>query len=261
MLLLKPTSGEIWFEGKDISKLPRRRIKAFRKDMQMVFQDPFGSLNPRMNVLNLVGRPMEIHHLISSRDEKTSKVDELLNLVGLKSEHMGRYPHELSGGQRQRIAVARAVATNPKFMVLDEPTSALDLSVQAQVLNLLQDLRDKFELTYLFISHDLSVIRQMSNRVSVMYAGRIVELATADEIFSSPLHPYTQGLFSSIPVLDPKSRGRRFILKGETPDLAKPPPGCRFHPRCPKAKPECCAEEPSLLDMGNEHYVRCHLFS
>lgn len=258
LLLLEPTSGEIYFEGKDITKLRKQEIKAFRKDAQIVYQDPFGSLNPRMSTLNIIGRPMRIHGLTSSRQETIKKVQELLKVVGLKPEHAGRYPHQFSGGQRQRIAIARALAVDPKFVVLDEPTSALDLSVQAQVLNLLMDLRDKFGLTYLFISHDLSVIKYMSNRISVMYAGKIVEVATTKQIFDLPLHPYTQGLFSAIPVPDPTLKRKRIILKGEIPNPSNPPSGCRFHPRCPKAKAKCSSEEPKLRDIGNGHHVRCH---
>jgi oligopeptide/dipeptide ABC transporter ATP-binding protein len=259
LLLVEPTSGEIYFEGRCITEARKHEIKGLRKDMQIVFQDPFGSLSPRMNVLTIVGRPMNIHGQASSRQETLSKVQELLTLVGLKPEHAYRYPHQFSGGQRQRIAIARALAVNPRFIVLDEPTSALDLSVQAQILNLLLDLKDDFELTYLFISHDLSVIKYLSDRVTVMYAGRIVEAAKTEQLFDSPLHPYTQGLFSAVPIPDPTWKRKHIRLRGEVPNPTSPPSGCRFHPRCPMVTDQCADEAPELCDVGNGHYVCCHL--
>lgn len=259
LLLHKPTSGEIFFEGKSINRLGKHETKAMRRDMQIVFQDPFGSLNPRMSVLDIVGRPLKIHGLSSSKQETSKRVQEVLSFVGLKPEHIGRFPHQFSGGQRQRIAIARAIVVRPKFVVLDEPTSALDLSVQAQVLNLLSDLKKELDLTYMFISHDLSIIKYMSDRVSVMYAGKIVEEAQAEAIFESPLHPYTQGLFTSIPVPDPTYKRKRIILKGEVPNPANPPGGCRFHPRCPKARNVCSKQEPELVELEKDHYVSCYV--
>ena len=259
LLLLKPTAGEIRFEGHVITKLNKHEIKPLRRRMQIVFQDPFGSLNPRMTVSDIIGRPMEIHGLVK-QGEKGEKVIELLKLVGLNPDHLYRFPHEFSGGQRQRIAIARALALYPEFLVLDEPTSSLDVSVQAQILNLLKDLQVKFGLTYLFISHNLSMIRHMSDRIAVMYLGKIVEMAEAEDMFREQLHPYTRALFSAIPLPDPKFRRSRIVLKGDVPSPINPPSGCRFHPRCQDAGIQCKEDEPELIDLGNGHHVCCHLF-
>ncbi len=254
--LLDPTDGQILFDGKDLMMLNNRDMRKMRKDMQMVFQDPFSSLNPVMTVGEIVGRPLMIHGL-AGRDEKDMLVSEMLEKVGLSPDHIDRFPHEFSGGQRQRVAVARALIVNPRFLVLDEPTSALDVSVQGQVLNLLKELRREYRATCLFVSHNLSVIRYMSDTISVMYVGKIVESGPKG-VFDDPTHPYSNALFSAIPVPDPKAKTRRFVLSGDVPSPVNPPTGCRFHPRCPDAKNRCKKEEPELLDLGNEHFVACH---
>ncbi len=256
--LILPTSGTVLFDGKDIFKLTKGELKEFRRRTAMVFQDPFASLNPRMLVADIVGEPLVIHGIAYGED-KDEIVQGLLEKVGLKEEHMYRYPHEFSGGQRQRIAIARALAADPEFIVLDEPTSALDVSVQAKILNLLNRLKEELGLTYLFISHDLNVIRHISDGVGVMYLGKLVEKGTNEEIFSRPLHPYTAALLTASPRPDPRSRNRkRFFLAGEVPSAINPPSGCRFHPRCPFAKPMCSSQEPPLEDAGNGHLVACH---
>jgi len=255
--LIEPTGGRILFEGEDLLALGRKEMRHRRRDMQMVFQDPFSSLNPRLNVFNLVAEPLRAQtHLRGEALEEG--VLEPLNRVGLKEEHLYRYPHEFSGGQCQRIAVARALALNPKFMIWDEPTSALDVSVQAQILNLLQEVQREFGLTYLFISHDLSVVEHISDRIAVMYVGKIVELSTSEEIFGRAYHPYTVALLSSTPIADPDSRRARVVLEGGVPSPVNPPSGCRFHPRCPKANSICSQVEPELVDIGGGHLVACH---
>ncbi|MGB3906596.1 MAG: oligopeptide/dipeptide ABC transporter ATP-binding protein [Anaerolineae bacterium] len=255
--LIEPTGGRILFEGEDLLSLGGKELHRRRRDMQMVFQDPFSSLNPRLNVFNLVAEPLRAQtHLRGEALEE--RVLEPLNRVGLKEEHLYRYPHEFSGGQCQRIAVARALTLNPKFIIWDEPTSALDVSVQAQILNLLQQVQREFGLTYLFISHDLSVVEHISDRIAVMYVGKIVELSTAEEIFGEAYHPYTVALLSSTPIADPDSRRARIVLEGGVPSPANPPSGCRFHPRCPKANSTCSQLEPELVDIGGGHLVACH---
>ncbi len=257
--LIKPTSGEIYFDGKNVLKLRGKALKRFRREANIVFQDPYTSLDPRMTVFNIIMEPLRIHKI--SVPDPEEFVIKLLYEVGLNETHLYRYPHEFSGGQRQRIAIARILALRPKFIVLDEPTSALDVSVQAQILNLLKDLQRKYNLTYLFISHNLGVVKYMSNRIAVMYLGKIVELAPAKELFENPLHPYTKALFSSIPIPDPEIAKKRARLKivGEPPSPINPPPGCRFHPRCPYASDVCRTKEPELVEVGREHYVSCWL--
>ncbi len=260
LLLYPPTAGRIEFAGQDIRQLKGQSLLNMRREMQMIFQDPYGSLNPRWTVNSIVGEPLRVHGLASGK-ACTERVQELLQLVGLNPLFINRYPHEFSGGQRQRIGVARALASNPKFIVCDEPISALDVSIQAQVVNLLEDLQERLGLTYLFIAHDLSMVRHICNRVAVMYLGKIVELGPRDEVYDHPLHPYTQALLSAVPVPDPKieRQRRRIILTGDVPNPAEPPPGCRFHTRCPVGEQRCCEENPLWRDMGNGHYVACHL--
>jgi len=269
--LLEPTSGHIYFDTPgevkvrtgekerryDLATFKGRRLKDMRKRMQIVFQDPSSSLNPRMLIKDTVGEPLKVHGLARGL-ELRERVLELLNRVGLTSDHLFRYPHEFSGGQRQRIAIARALATDPEFIVLDEPTSALDVSVQAQILNLLQDLQKQFGLTYLFITHHLLVVEYISQRIAVMYLGRIVELADTRELFENPLHPYTQALLSAIPIPDPEVRSHRTILKGDVPSPIDPPSGCVFRTRCFMAARECKERIPDLVSLGGEHYVACH---
>ena len=257
--LIEPDAGKILFEGKDLAKVKGKKLREMRKDMQMVFQDPNSSLDPRFTVKNIIGEPFSNFTNIKG-EELVKRILELLNLVGLKKEHLYRYPHEFSGGQRQRIAVARAIALDPKFIVLDEPTSALDVSVQAKILNLFQDLQEKFDLSYLFITHDLSVAKHMADNIGVMYVGKLVETSATEPLFEEPLHPYTQALLSAIPVADPEYKVERIILKGDVPSPANPPSGCRFHPRCPKAMEICSKEEPELKKVGDGRLVACHLY-
>jgi len=255
--LIEPTEGEIIFENRNINKLSREELRKLRKDMQIIFQDPYASLNPRMTIGDIISEPMLIHDLARGK-EREERVRELLRIVGLNEQHIRRYPHEFSGGQRQRIGIARALAMNPKFVICDEPVSALDVSIQAQVINLLKDLQNRFNLTYLFIAHDLSVVRYISNRIAVMYVGKIVELASYEKICSSPKHPYTEALLSAVPVPNPEIRRERIILKGDVASPINPPSGCRFHPRCPYVIQRCREEEPVLVDVGAGHYVACH---
>jgi len=257
--LIEPTEGKVIFKDKNVGDLSNEELHEMRRNMQIIFQDPYGSLNPRMTVRDIVGRSLSVYNLVQGEKQKEKRVGELLEVVGLKKEYMRRYPHEFSGGQRQRIGIARALALNPEFVVCDEPVSALDVSIQAQVINLLKELQEKFNLTYLFISHDLSVVRYISDKVAVMYLGKIVELANWDGIYSSPLHPYTQALLSATPIPDTRVRRERIILQGDVPSPINPPSGCRFHPRCPYAKPECSQSEPELKNVGGGHYVACHL--
>ena len=255
--LINPTSGTIMFEGNDITHLKQKQLADVRKKMMIIYQDPYGSLDPRMTIGGAIAEPMEVHKLTKTKEEKENKIIELMDDVGLTQDQINRYPHEFSGGQRQRIGIARALATNPTFIVADEPVSALDVSIQAQIINLLRDLQKDFGLTMLFITHDLSVIKHISDRVIVMYAGKIVEVAMKQDLFREPVHPYTRALLSAIPVPDPDHQSRFIPLSGEVPSLIKPPPGCRFHPRCSEAHPECCSCEPSLVEVKKDHFVSC----
>jgi oligopeptide transport system ATP-binding protein len=257
--LLPATRGEIRFEGQNVLAMGRGDLRRLRRSMQIIFQDPFASLNPRMTIGDIVAEPLEIHGITKGK-ETERRVRELLELVGLQPYHANRYPHEFSGGQRQRVGVARALAVNPKFIVCDEPVSALDVSIQAQVINLLEDLQEKFRLTYLFIAHDLSVVRHISSRVAVMYVGKIVELADREALYQNPLHPYTQALLSAIPIPDPalEKRRKRVVLTGDIPSPVNPPSGCRFHTRCPIAFDRCVAEEPPLREYQPGHFAACH---
>ncbi len=255
--LEEPTAGEVWFDGDNILAYEREQLRALRQKMQIIFQDPFSSLNPRKPVASIIGEPLLIHGM-KSRRERDARVLELLRVVGLRQEHMRRYPHMFSGGQRQRIGVARALALNPQLVVCDEAVSALDVSIQAQVLNLLKDLQEDLGLTYLFISHDLHVVEHISDRVAVMYLGKIVEIAASETIYAQPLHPYTQALLSASPMPDPTHRRKRIILKGDVPSPINPPPGCRFHTRCPFAEAICAEKEPALREVNPGHQAACH---
>ncbi len=257
--LLEPTAGEVDFEGKDIFKLSKEELRKSRRNIQIIFQDPFGSLNPRMTVGDIVGESLTIHKIVKNKKEKEERVKDLLETVGLNAGHIRRYPHEFSGGQRQRIGIARALALNPKLVICDEAVSALDVSIQAQVINLLEDLQEKFKLTYLFIAHDLSVVKHISDRVAVMYLGKIVELTSTYELYNNPQHPYTEALLSAVPIPDPTLKRQRIVLEGDVPSPFNPPKGCRFHPRCKYAIPICSQEEPELIDINGGHYVACHL--
>jgi oligopeptide/dipeptide ABC transporter ATP-binding protein len=254
--LEEPTRGDILFEGKSILGYDSKQMRALRREMQIIFQDPFSSLNPRKSVAHIVGEPLFVHGM-TDRHEREVRVLELLQVVGLMREHMRRYPHQFSGGQRQRIGVARALALNPKLIICDEPVSALDVSIRGQVINLLQDLQKEFGLTYLFISHDLSVVEHISDRVAVMYLGKLVELADSETLYKIPFHPYTQALLSAAPVPDPKRKRKRIILSGDVPSPIHPPSGCRFHTRCPYAKDICRQQEPPLRDVRENHFAAC----
>lgn len=258
--LYEPTDGELFFNGVNIYNLSTKDLGYARQDFQIIFQDPYASLNPRMTVEEIVAEPLEIHNIFKNKKDQQERVYELLELVGLNKEHALRFPHEFSGGQRQRVGIARALALNPKFIVCDEPISALDVSIQAQVVNLLKDLQDKLGLTYLFIAHDLSMVRYISDRVAVMYLGNLVELADAEELYENPIHPYTTALLSAIPIPDPKSqkKSERIILKGDVPSPIDPPPGCRFAGRCDYVIDECLSVTPELKEIKPKHFVACH---
>jgi len=258
----EPTGGEVWFDDRDmgrvnVAELDKQGLKALRRNTQMIFQDPYSSLNPRMTLLQIVGESLFVNK-VARGHELQDRVAELLKVVGLRPEYMTRYPHAFSGGQRQRIGVARALALNPQLVICDEPVSALDVSIQAQTLNLLQDLQEEFDLTYLFISHDLSVVEHISDRVAVMYVGKLVEHAGTEELFTTPLHPYTEALMSSVPKPDPRWRTEPIVLPGDVADPANPPPGCYFHPRCSYAKDICAKEAPQLQELKTDHFVACH---
>jgi len=257
--LLEPTAGEVDFEGKDFFKLNKEELRKARRNIQIIFQDPFGSLNPRMTVGDIVGESLIIHKIAKNKKEKEERVKDLLETVGLNAGHVRRYPHEFSGGQRQRIGIARSLALNPKLVICDEPVSALDVSIQAQVINLLEDLQEEFKLTYLFIAHDLSVVKHISDRVAVMYLGKIVELTSTNELYDNSQHPYTEALLSAVPIPDPTLERKRVVLEGDVPSPFNPPEGCRFHPRCKYSKPICSQEEPELININDGHYVACHL--
>jgi peptide/nickel transport system ATP-binding protein/oligopeptide transport system ATP-binding protein len=255
--LINPTAGSIYFDGHDITHLKPKQMSEYRRKMMIIYQDPYGSLDPRMTIGAAIAEPIEVHKLASTKEEKENRIVEIMEKVGLTPDQINRYPHEFSGGQRQRIGIARALATNPTFIVADEPVSALDVSIQAQIINLLKDLQKDFGLTLLFITHDLSVIKHTSDRIAVMYAGKLVELASKQDLFREPLHPYTRALLSAIPVPDPDYQTKYIPLTGEVPSLIHPPPGCRFHPRCTEAKPECSKVEPELREVKKDHFVAC----
>ncbi len=261
--LYRPTAGDVYFEDKNLTKLKGNELRRMRRRMQMIFQDPYASLNPRMTVGNIISEPLEVHNIMPNKRERREFVQQLLEIVGLNPYFINRYPHEFSGGQRQRIGIARALAVQPDFIVCDEPISALDVSIQAQIINLLEELQDEFSLTYLFIAHDLSVVRHISDRIAVMYLGKIVELADRDELYENPLHPYSEALLSAVPIPDPvvEENRRRIILKGDVPSPANPPQGCNFCTRCPRKIDICETVEPEWVDMGNGHWVACHLAS
>ena len=255
--ILVPDSGEVWFDGKDISKYTEKEMRPLRKDIQMIFQDPYGALNPRIKIQDQIGEPLLIHTNMSA-GERLKKVHELLEIVGMNPMHGERYPHEFSGGQLQRVGIARALTVNPKLIIADEPVSALDVSIQAQVLNLMQDLQEQYKLTYLFISHDLSVVEMISDRIGVMYLGTIVETAPKADLYAHPEHPYTQALLSAVPIADPTREQKRIILKGDLPSPVNPPKGCLFHTRCPYCTEKCKTERPEFKEISKGHFVKCH---
>jgi len=258
--LYEPTNGQVKFDGQNIYDLRGSKLKALRRNMQMIFQDPYASLNPRMTVTDIIGEALDVHKLVASRAERKKRVEELLDLVGLNPDHATRYPHEFSGGQRQRIGIARALAVDPKFIVADEPISALDVSIQAQVVNLMMRLQKQFGLTYLFIAHDLAMVKHISDRVAVMYLGKMVELTTSEELYANPMHPYTKALLSAIPIPDPEVEAtrERIVLKGDIPSPIHPPSGCHFRTRCPAATEKCAKEAPPFVEMKSGHWVACH---
>ncbi len=256
--LIEPSSGEVWFKGADVTRMDGEALRALRRDMQIIFQDPYASLNPRLKVGAIIGEALTIHRLASSPRALEERVVQLLERVGLQADHIHRFPHEFSGGQRQRIGIARALAVDPKLIVCDEPVSALDVSIQAQVINLLEDLQEEFGLTYLFIAHDLSVVEHISTRVAVMYLGRVVEIAPSRDLYDNPLHPYTEALLSAVPIPDPTVKRTRIMLQGDVPNPIRPPSGCHFHTRCPIAKPDCAQRVPELRESNPGHWVSCH---
>ncbi len=257
--LYKPTDGQIIFDGKEIKT--KQDLQEFRTKAAMVFQDPYSSLDPRMTVADIIAEPLDVHHLYTDKDDRMTKIHDLMKLVGLSSEHARRYAHEFSGGQRQRIGIARSLAVNPQFIVCDEPVSALDVSIQAQVINMFQELQEKMGLTYLFIAHDLLVVKHISNRIAVMYLGKLVEVAEADEIYNNPIHPYSESLLSAVPIPDPKTAraSNRIVLSGDIPSPLNAPSGCPFRTRCPYSKDICSQSMPELRDRGGEHFVACHI--
>ncbi|MBU8596456.1 peptide ABC transporter substrate-binding protein [Shouchella clausii] len=259
--LLDPTEGEVYFNGEQISNLSNRKMRPYRRDMQMVFQDPYASLNPRMTIGELLEEPLLVHKTMNTKADRKKRAEELLETVGLPKSSYNKYPHEFSGGQRQRVGIARALSTKPKLIIGDEPVSALDVSIQSQVLNLMKDLQDEFQLTYLFIAHDLSVVKHISDRVAVMYLGRIVEIAQKDSLYETPLHPYTEALISAVPSTDVTVKKEKISLKGELPSPANPPKGCAFHTRCPHAYERCKHERPEMTEQKAGHFVACHLYT
>ncbi|MDF2669560.1 MAG: peptide transporter ATP-binding protein [Paenibacillus sp.] len=258
--LYEPTAGSVNFNGTNIYSLTGSKMKALRREMQMIFQDPYASLNPRMTISDIIGEALDVHKLVHSKAERKHRIEELLDLVGLNPDHVTRYPHEFSGGQRQRIGIARALAVDPKFIICDEPISALDVSIQAQVVNLLQELQRKMGLTYLFIAHDLSMVKHISDRVAVMYLGKVVEIADSGELYENPTHPYTKALLSAIPIPDPEieQTRERIVLKGDLPSPVNPPSGCHFRTRCPLASEKCISVEPPLVETRPGHWTACH---
>ncbi len=257
--LIKPTSGSVRFDGTELTELGRRQLRPLRREMQMIFQDPYASLNPRKRIGQIVGDPLKLHG-VASGDELKQRVQTLLDRVGLSAEHYNRFPHEFSGGQRQRIGVARALSLEPKLIIADEPVSALDVSIQAQIINLLEDIQNEFGLTYVFVAHDLGVVRHVSDRIAVMYLGKIVELGPAEDVYNNPIHPYTVSLLSAVPIPDPRLNAARehVVLEGDVPSPANPPKACRFHTRCPRATDICAEVEPELVDYGGGHWAACH---
>lgn len=259
--LQDPTDGDVYFQGDRISHLSNRKVRPYRRDMQMVFQDPYASLNPRMSVGELLEEPLLVHKTVKTKAERKIRAEELLEKVGLPKQSYNKYPHEFSGGQRQRIGIARALSTNPRLIIGDEPVSALDVSIQSQVLNLMKDLQEEFKLTYVFIAHDLSVVKHISDRVAVMYLGKIVEIARKEDLYEAPLHPYTEALISAVPSTDVTIKKEKISLKGELPSPANPPEGCAFHTRCPHAYERCKTEQPQLFEYKKDHVVACHLYT
>jgi len=256
--LIEPTEGKVLFDGKDVCALPKEELRQLRRDMQIVFQDPYASLDPRRSVGQIIGEPLDVFGVCSNRSEREERIAYLLKEVGLQPEHAWRYPHEFSGGQRQRIGIARALALNPKLIIGDEPVSALDVSIQAQIINLLEDIQKNFGLSYIIIAHDLAVVEHICDRIAVMYLGRIVESAPDVELYTNPKHPYTQALLSAVPEPDPDIRKERIILTGDVPSPSRPPPGCHFHTRCSARQETCAVSAPGLVDIGEDHYVACH---
>ena len=256
--LIEPSSGEVWFQGADVTQMNHGALQALRRDMQIIFQDPYASLNPRLTVGAIIGEALTIHNLTTSRQALEDRVVQLLETVGLQPDHMRRFPHEFSGGQRQRIGIARALAVEPKLLICDEPVSALDVSIQAQVINLLEDLQEQFGLTYLFIAHDLSVVEHISTRIAVMYLGRVVEIAPSRDLYDTPLHPYSEALLSAVPIPDPTVKRKRIMLEGDVPNPIRPPSGCHFNTRCPIAKPDCAQRAPVLEEKRPGHWAACH---
>ena len=257
--LIEPSSGDVMFEGQSVTQMDKHALREVRRDMQIIFQDPFASLNPRMTVQAIIGEALTIHKLTNNPNDYQARIVQLLETVGLNADHMRRFPHEFSGGQRQRIGIARDLAVSPKLIVCDEPVSALDVSIQAQVINLLEDLQAKMGLTYLFIAHDLSVVEHISTRVAVMYLGRVVEIAPSRNLYTQPRHPYTEALLSAVPIPDPKAKKQRIVLTGDVPSPVNRPTGCHFHPRCPRAMERCKVEEPLLKNVADQHQAACHL--